>query len=615
MSRSKRLPVRGVLAAALVLAAAPAAAQDAFTRTVFFGDSLTDAGYFRPVLVQQAGPQAAILGRFTTNPGLTWAEWLADYYGTNASANGNGQSGDNYAVGGARVGVDTVGALGPTPSMATQMTRYLAANGGRADPGALYTVWGGANDLFAVSANPAQAQQIIGAAVTAQVGIVATLQGAGARYVLVANIPDIGITPSFRAQGATAAAQGTALSTAYNNALYAGLAGNNLRVIPLDTFSFLREVVANPATYGFANVTGTACQPQITAQSITCNPGTYVVPGADRSYLFADGVHPSAAAHQAIAQLAVSMIEGPRQIAVLPHSAAMTGRARAERVGAAVSVRPEAEGRRWWADVRGDFQRFGHGDEYDGVGPALTAGLDWTRGNAIFGGFVGYGRQDNDWGFRRGSWDQSEATLGLVAGWFGEGGAWVNAQASYTRLDIDVQRNVALGPALRAHRGSTDGSNLTTALHGGWNFGDGALRHGPVLGVVSQRIDIDGFAESEPALSSSLAFPDQSFDSLIGSLGWQASYTINARLQPYARFTFDREFEDVAEEVFAQSQSIPGSAAYAVPGLQRDDRYGSFTFGVRTQLFGMDANLGSTVTAGQDGGNHATVFATIGGGF
>jgi outer membrane lipase/esterase len=615
MSRSKRFPVRCVLAAGLAFAAVPALASETFTRTVFFGDSLTDAGYFRPLLVQQ-DPAAAILGRFTTNPGLIWAEWVAAHYGTNGSANGNGQSGDNYAAGGAMVATDRIGPpFGLTPSLQTQMTGYLAANGGRADPGALYSVWGGANDLFAVAANPSQAQQIIGAAVTAQVGIVATLQGAGARYVMVPNIPDIGITPSFVAQGAAAAAQGTAIATAYNNALYGGLAGSGLRVIPVDTFAFLREVVANPSLYGFSNVTGTACQPQITAQSITCNPGTYVVPGADRSYLFADGVHPGSAAHEIIAQLAISMIEGPRQIAVLPHSAAMTGRARAERVGAAISTRPEQEGRRWWADLRGDFQRYGHGDEYDGVGPALTAGLDWTRGNAVFGGFVGYGRQDNDWGLRRGNWDQSEATLGVMAGWFGEGGAWVNAQASYTRVDLDISRNVALGPALRTHRASTDGRNLTAALQAGWTFGDGALRHGPVLGVVSQRIDIDGFAESEPGLSTSLAYPDQSFDSLIGSVGWQASYAINAHLQPYARFTVDREFEDPAEEAFAQAQSLPATLEYAVPGLQRDDSYGTLTFGVRTRLFGLDANLGSSVTAGQKGGNHATVFATIGGGF
>ena len=37
---------------------------------------------------------------------------------------------------------------------------------------------------------------------------------------------------------------------------------------------------------------------------------------------------------------------------------------------------------------------------------------------------------------------------------------------------------------MRAHRGTTDGSNLSVALHAGWNLGGGALRHGPVLSVV-----------------------------------------------------------------------------------------------------------------------------------
>ena len=306
--QSRNAPLAAALAAALAFVAAPAIADDTFSRTVFFGDSLTDAGYFRPLLVQQ-NPQAAILGRFTTNPGLVWAEWLAQHYGTDARPNGNGQSGDNYAAGGAQIATDRMGPpFGLTPSLATQAANYLAASGGRADPGALYTVWGGANDLFGVAANPGQAQQIIGAAVTAQVGIVGALQSAGARYVLVPNIPDIGLTPTFLAQGPVAAAQGTALASAYNQALYGGLEANGLRVIPLDTFTFLREVTASPATYGYANVTGTACQPQVTAQSITCNPATYVTPGADQTYLFADGVHPSSAAQRGTADLALAMI-------------------------------------------------------------------------------------------------------------------------------------------------------------------------------------------------------------------------------------------------------------------------------------------------------------------
>ena len=610
---SKRNAVHTALAAALALAVLPAAAHDQpFSQTVFFGDSLTDAGYFRPLLPPEV---QAVTGQFTTNPGLVWSQWLAEYYGTQARPNGNGQTGDNHAAGGARVGVDVNGALGFTPSLATQAAGYLADNGGRADPDALYTVWGGANDLFAVTSDPANAQAIIGGAVTAQVGIIGSLQAAGARYVLVPNIPDLGVTPGFLAQGPGAAAQGTALATTYNEALFGALAANGLSVIPVDTFSFLQEVVANPALFGISNVTGTACMPQITAQSLTCNPTSLVSPDAPQTHLFADGVHPASGAHVALADLAIAAIEAPRQMAVLPHSAAGTGRDRAARVGAQANARGDATGSRWWADLRGDFQRYDHGKHYDGAGPALTVGMDWGSDGLSWGGFLGYGAQGNDWGARRGNWDQSEVSIGGYAGWNGESGAWVNGQLSYSRIDFDIERQVPLGPALRTHTASTDGSNLTVAVQGGWDFGDGALRHGPVLGVVAQRIEVDGFAESDPTLSTSLAYPDQEFDSLVGSAGWQLAYTIHDHLVPYARITIDREFEDEATQAFGRSQSIVGSLPYAVPGVEYDQSWTTLTFGARTKLFGLDANIGASVNNGQKGGKHSMVFASVGAGF
>jgi outer membrane lipase/esterase len=604
-------PARRLLAAALALAAAPAFAGP-FTQTVFFGDSLTDSGHFRPALIQVAGPNAAILGRFTTNPGLVWSEFLADYYGTGAIS--DNQGGTNYAVGGARTGTNTSGGLGPIPSVSTQLTTYLTAHGGAADPGALYTVWGGANDLFAAVAAPSQAQTIVTNAVTAEVGVVGSLTNAGARYILVPTVPDLGLTPSFRAQGAAAQAQGTALSTAYNTALFGALASNNLRVIPLDTFHLLQEIVANPAPYGITNVTGTACNPQITASSLTCSPLNYAAPNAADTYAFADGVHPSLKAHSILAGYAVSVIEGPRQIALLPNSAGMVGRSRAERVAAHASA-PEADGMKWWSDLRGDFQRYDHGNVYDGAGPSLTFGVDWNRGNLVYGAFAGYGRQAQDFGHNGGSFDQTDLSLGGFVGWYGDNGAWVNGQLSWSQVDFDIDRQVVLGPTVRKHSGSADGENLSGGISAGWEFGEGALRHGPVVSVLSQRIDVDGFAEDHPEQATSLAYPDQSFDSLIGSVGWQASYAINDHVKPYARLTVDREFEDSAEEAWAQLQSMPGSAPYAVPGVKFDQDYSTLTFGARTKLFGLDTNIGTSVTAGQKSANHATVFVTVAAGF
>src|SRR5690606_7222629 len=156
---------------------------------------------------------------------------------------------------------DVMGALGPITSMKAQLDTYLAANGGKADASALYSVWGGANDLFAVAAG-APAQATIGAAVADQIGMVATLKGAGAQYVMVPNLPDIGLTPSSRAGGPVAMATGTALAKAYNDALFGGLKQAGLQVIPVDTFSILQEIVANPGTFGFRNVANPACLTQ-----------------------------------------------------------------------------------------------------------------------------------------------------------------------------------------------------------------------------------------------------------------------------------------------------------------------------------------------------------------
>lgn len=599
------------LAAALALASAPALATE-FSNTVFFGDSLSDSGHFRPVIITLVGPDGAVLGRFTTNPGLVWTEWLADYYGGNAAS--DNQGGTDYAVGGARVDVDTVGTLGPTASLTSQVEVYLAATGGQADPNALYTVWGGANDLFSIT-DPATAPATIGGAVTAEIGIVGALQAAGARYIMVANIPDLGMTPAFSGDPLMSA-QGTQLSNAYNSALFGGLASQGLRVIPVDAYSLLHEIVADPGLYGFTNVTGTACSPLGPGggSALFCSPGSYVAPGAADSYLFADGVHPSSRAHQILAQYAVSLLEAPNQIAVLPHSEAVIGRARAERVAGHLAGRPAGDGMRWWSDVRADFQRYGDGEVYDGQGASLGFGLDWTSGNLVYGGFAGWGRQNLDWGMRRGDFSQEDATLGGFVGWYGDDGAWVNGQLSYSRLDFDLDRDVVLGPATRTHHGSTDGSNLSAGVSGGWTFTSGNWQHGPVASVLWQKIDIDGFAESDPALSTSLAYPDQDFRSLIGSLGWQFAWT-GGHVQPYARLTWDREFKDMPDEAFAQAQSIPSSLPYAVPGIQFDRNYGTALLGARTSVLGLDANVGVSLTVGQAGGNDASAFLSLGKGF
>lgn len=642
---------RTLLCAALALAASPAFAQSTestppspFSQTVFFGDSLTDGGYFRPLLVGMLGPNGAVIGQFTNNPGYVWSQYLADYYGSNAQSAWNGTTttpaladGNNWAVGGARMDVDSISGLGYIPSLTSQYAAYLAA-GNSVDPNALYTVWGGANDIFvaindyqtayvttlmgggttaqAEAAGQAAAGAVIVPAVGAQIGLIGALQTAGAQYVLVPTLPDMGLTPSAIASGAPGQALATGLSGSYNSALFGGLAGAGMSVIPVDTYHFLQEVVANPGEFGLTNVTNPACltqPPPAGDSSLFCNPAS-MVPGSADTYLFADGVHPTSIAHMALADLAISMIEGPRAIAVLPHSAATVGYSRSREIGSVITGLGNAQndGMHWWVNLRGDQQRFNDSVGFDGMGGTGSFGLGWRSGKLMYGVFGGYGQQSMDFGYSRGDFRQKDATLGGFVGWGGDTGLWANAQLSYTWLDYRVRRDVKLGTAVRTYRGEPDGSNLSVGGGIGWNFKHGAWQHGPLLTVLAQNIDVDGYAENSTQ-STALSFPDQHFDSLIGSVGWQISYAINDHLVPYARVTWDREFEDQPAQVFASANSMPGTLPYAVPGLEFDQSYGTLMFGVRSKLLGMDVTTGSSLTFNQRGGGDSAMFITVSG--
>jgi len=139
MRKIRRTLFASALAVGFGLAQGEAAAQ--FSGFYFFGDSLSDAGSFKPVLPPGTG-------KFTTNPGPIWAEVLAQRYGFTATpAN---QGGNDYAEGGARVtqlpGVPNVPPTGGATPVATQVQNFLSK--GAVNPGALYSVWAGGNDVF-----------------------------------------------------------------------------------------------------------------------------------------------------------------------------------------------------------------------------------------------------------------------------------------------------------------------------------------------------------------------------------------------------------------------------------------------------------------------------------
>src|SRR6185437_6017031 len=499
--RTTRRILPALLLSLFATTAAPPSHAGPFDNVVVFGDSLSDAGYYRPFLASLGLPPqvVATLGRFTTNPGPVWSELVSQYYGiTPAPSNAGGFI---FAQGGARVAQPS--ASTPPNSaqrpVSTQIDEYLATNGGHADPNALYGMWIGANDIFqnlaalqAGAINQATLQTNVLGAATAEIQQIGKLEAAGARYVLVFGLPDIGATPAFAGTGSISTAV-TQLSAGYNTTLFSGLAAAGIRVIPVDVFSLAGEIAANPSAYGFRNTTSFACGPfppittTSTVSSQFCLPANYVAPDAAQTFFFADSVHPTSAVQAIFAQFAESLIVGPVQYSLLAEAPLATRKQHIRTLDDGILTARDAPVGKLNVFVTGS------GGSYDidsstgnpGANNDLSSfGLGATvraSDSMVLGLAYANDRADGSFGQGMGGYNTRENTFSLF-GSVRSGGFYGTGVLSISNIDFhDIHRNVALGPVVRQASASTDGSNGSLYLSAGYDWQLGRLSVGPLV--------------------------------------------------------------------------------------------------------------------------------------
>jgi len=601
---------RAVVAGALALVVSTAAAAQPFSAIYLFGDSLTDSGFYRPVVPPGAG-------LFTTNPGPVWATILADRLGLTANPS-NTPGGTNFAQGGARVtGLPGIPPVPPTASavpIATQVQTFVAQ--GPLDPNALYSVFGGGNDFFfqlallqAGQATPAQVQAAIGSAAVALGTQVATLNAGGARYILAWNLPDLGRTPSGTASGQAASI--SALTALFNSTYNATLDAAHVQAIRLNTFAFFNEILASPATYGILNTTSTACT---VAASLLCTSSTLVNPNAPQTFLFADSVHPTTAGHQLLADYAYSFIVGPQQMAALgeaPFAAEQANfRALDGRMWSSLNAPMRGSGKfeAWAAYDYGNIDFSAGPDNGSGHQNTVAVGGDMKLSERLLVGIMfGYTDQKGEFGGAGGSYKLSQPTATLYAG-YGEGPWYFGATIGAGSLDYsDIHRNIALGPALRTETGETRGNEYTGRLLGGYWFKWQDVLHGPWARVSYTRTTVKEFAENG-ASSTALIFDAQNVKELLWSVGWQATGTFGM-LRPFARAAWEYDSLDKDRSVNASSATLGGS--YSVPVAKPDNNYALFNLGVSADFGGVTGFVYGTATAGRGDANYYAITAGI----
>ncbi len=580
-------------AVALALASSAAFAQSAhaglFDNMITFGDSLSDDGNLSLAL------QLPQIVRFTTNPGQTGVENIADYFGTPMTPALAG--GTDFAFGGAGLVNNSPGTPSVVPTLPTQLGMYLQATGGKADPNSLYAVWGGANDIFynAYVASlggltPAQVQANLQTAAATELGMIQSLRNAGARYVMVFNLPNIGLTPDATAQGATAAAQLTGLTLTFNNALNAGLANANINIIPVNAFAMLNEIIADPSRYGFTNVTDPAC----TGSSFGCLPAgtpgatsTYQ-PGTDKTYLFADGVHPTTTAHAELAQYAESIVAAPGEMSLLGEAPLQINqsldRSITDQATNSLAGTP-GNGLRLWASYDYAHQRLDaqvNSPKSSNDINMLSIGADIHPSDAMTAGLAfTAGQQKDDFAGNAGGFKLQDllATGYVMWGW---DQAYFGAIGSFGHLGYSgIHRNIPIGPAVRYESGTTSGSHTALALTGGWWFHFGNWRTGPYADLSWQHAHVNGYSEYGDD-ATAMTFGEQNRRALIGTFGWQLTGNLQTAggtmLHPFARVAWNRDNDANPRDVSAGLVTMAGT--FALPGFAPDKNWGSAGVGL-----------------------------------
>jgi outer membrane lipase/esterase len=282
-----------LLAAAVCAAPCHFAFASGFSGIVSFGDSLSDPGNASigtggvdpgPGYATRTVPGVPFPVGYYTNPqsgsgptGL-WVDQLAATLGV-ADPEPFLAGGTNYAV----ASSFTAGYNGAAPGMDAQVADFLTAVAGNAPASALYTFWGGANDIFD-GLNPITAANNIESEIEA-------VAADGGTTFLWLNLPPLGATPALNGDPVLAAEAN--LETEAFDAQWAAdvatLDADGIDVVGVNVDTLFNSVTADPLAYGLTDVSD-ACD-----ATAGCNPNTF---------LYWDSEHPTTEADSLIASLA-----------------------------------------------------------------------------------------------------------------------------------------------------------------------------------------------------------------------------------------------------------------------------------------------------------------------
>ena len=584
MSRFLRNAAFAALAAAAMGTVATSANAQTYNRLVVFGDSLSDNGNLYAISGQPTSPPY-YLGRFSNGPVFTeLLGFNAGRFTAGAPVTGS----INYAFGGARTDLSA-----SPPGMRAQLAAYTGAGGtfGRND---LVSVLGGANNIFqafpGAAANPTTAQATMQAVANSAATdinlIVNSIATAGAGTVLVTNLPRLGITPQFSVTGASGVALADYAGSTFNSALLTRLMATaatqpNTNIILMDLYKISDPLAANPGRFGLTNATA------------SCFNGVSVCATPD-SYLYWDGVHPTAAGHRLISRLAIDYLYYGDIGAQSTVQAETAFRQREDLMD--ISTEAFAGRGAWEAGTHMTFGAIADSVETDARGVVAESSstgwggrvaLDHVMSDSLRFGIAGTFRTaDVEAGPM--NFDVQTYAVDAWVGWR-SGNMFLGAAAgggvdSYD----DITRVTSLAPIV--HSGETTGGSIGARVQGGLWFDMGGIALSPRAAVTWGSTDVDGYAEQ--GFAAQYDYQDRTVQAASAEISLRAEgggEGLGFFVEGGYRDSFGDSSDPVAVGILGNPAQILereiedpfGGSLLASAGVEADMGPGKLTFGYR----------------------------------
>jgi outer membrane lipase/esterase len=168
--------------------------------------------------------------------------------------------------------------------------------------------------------------------------------------------------------------------------------------------------------------------------------------------------------------------------------------------------------------------------------------------------------------------------------------------------ELRRDRDVPLGVSVQSNSGSTSGSDIALAGEAGYKYINGAFTHGPIAGMILQRVYVDGFTEAGSV--TALGFGSQIRNSVVSELGYQASYDAG-QLRPYAKLVWNHEFAS-SDRLVAASLTTIAAPSFSLPAVILGKDWGTATVGTAIQI--SERVKGYAAVSSQFAQNSATYY-------